>query len=231
MACVRCAQRVVSGAASLRDHAARCRRIYLTARDRWHKVRGPPKRWRRACPPTTMQRSDSFMTETPEISVGIIGTGFVARHFSFELERRPSWRLGKVLTRRPLDRCQDFPHQAALTNSLDALIEASDVVFECTGDAFYAARTIGRVLDAGKPVVTLNAEFHFDDRLAFRRARPAQRGRGRSAGLPCRSGRGCGRDRLHAAGLLQHEGVLEPQSERRRDALLGGARRTTRSRW
>ncbi len=34
------------------------------------------------------------------------------------------------------------------------------MVFECTGDAFYAARTIPRVLDAGKPVVTLNAEFH-----------------------------------------------------------------------
>ena len=65
-----------------------------------------------------------------------------------------------MLTRRPLDRCPDFPHPEALTNSLDALIEASDVVFECTGDAFYAARTIGRVLDAGKPVVTLNAEFH-----------------------------------------------------------------------
>lgn len=100
------------------------------------------------------------MTHPSEINVGIIGTGFVARHFTYELERRPGWRLGKVLTRRPLDRCPDFPHQAALTDSLDALIEASDVVFECTGDAFYAARTIGRVLDAGKPVVTLNAEFH-----------------------------------------------------------------------
>jgi hypothetical protein len=100
------------------------------------------------------------MTHPGQISVGIIGTGFVARHFTFELERRPNWRLGKVLTRRPLDRCQEFPDQAALTDSLDAVIEASDVVFECTGDAFYAARTIGRVLDAGKPVVTLNAEFH-----------------------------------------------------------------------
>jgi len=100
------------------------------------------------------------MTHPPEISVGIIGTGFVARHFTFELERRPSYRLARVLTRRPLDRCPDFPDQAALTDSLDALIEASDVVFECTGDAFYAARTIGRVLEAGKPVVTLNAEFH-----------------------------------------------------------------------
>jgi predicted homoserine dehydrogenase-like protein len=100
------------------------------------------------------------VTHPAHFRVGVIGTGFVARHFCYELERRPSCRLGKVLTRRPLDRCPDFPHQAALTDSLDALIEASDVVFECTGDALYAARTIGRVLDAGKPVVTLNAEFH-----------------------------------------------------------------------
>ena len=34
------------------------------------------------------------------------------------------------------------------------------MVFECTGDALYAAATMGRVLDAGRPVVTLNAEFH-----------------------------------------------------------------------
>jgi predicted homoserine dehydrogenase-like protein len=107
-----------------------------------------------------MQRSDGFMSSSAEIGVGIIGTGFVARHFTYELERRPAYRLASVLTRRPLDRCQAFPRQDALTDSLDALIAASDVVFECTGDAFYAATTIGRVLDAGKPVVTLNAEFH-----------------------------------------------------------------------
>ncbi len=102
----------------------------------------------------------SPMTSEPKINVGVIGTGFVARHFTYELERRPGYRLAKVLTRRPLDRCPDFPCEDALTDSLDALIEASDVVFECTGDAFYAARTIGGVLDAGRPVVTLNAEFH-----------------------------------------------------------------------
>ncbi len=100
------------------------------------------------------------MTKQAKINVGVIGSGFVARHFTFELERRAGYRLAKVLTRRPLDRCPEFPRADALTDSIDALIGASDVVFECTGDAFYAARTIPRVLDAGKPVVTLNAEFH-----------------------------------------------------------------------
>jgi predicted homoserine dehydrogenase-like protein len=100
------------------------------------------------------------MSTREQIKVGVIGTGFVARHFTFELGRRPRYRLAKVLTRRALDRCPEFPRQDALTDSLDALIEASDVVFECTGDALYAAETVGRVLDAGRPVVTLNSEFH-----------------------------------------------------------------------
>jgi len=65
-----------------------------------------------------------------------------------------------VLTRRPVDRCPEFPRPDALTSSIDALIEASDVVLECSGDALYAAETVGRVLDAGRPVVTLNSEFH-----------------------------------------------------------------------
>ena len=93
-------------------------------------------------------------------AIGIIGTGFVSRHFVHELARRPAYELGRVLTRRPLESCAEYPRQDALTTSLDELIEASDVVFECTGDVPYAAATVGPVLDAGKPVVTLNAEFH-----------------------------------------------------------------------
>jgi predicted homoserine dehydrogenase-like protein len=100
------------------------------------------------------------MRTREQIKVGVIGTGFVARHFAFELARRPRYRLARVLTRRPLDRCPEFPRPDALTDSIDALIESSDVVFECSGDALYAAATVGRVLDAGRPVVTLNAEFH-----------------------------------------------------------------------
>ena len=100
------------------------------------------------------------MKQEPRLRVGVIGTGFVSRHFVHELARRPDYELGKVLTRRPLESCGDYPRQDALTASLDELIEASDVVFECTGDVPYAASTVGPALDAGKPVVTLNAEFH-----------------------------------------------------------------------
>ena len=100
------------------------------------------------------------MKQESRLRIGVIGTGFVSRHFVHELARRPHYELGKVLTRRPLESCGEYPRQDALTTSLDALIEASDVVFECTGDVPYAASTVGPVLDAGKPVVTLNAEFH-----------------------------------------------------------------------
>ena len=100
------------------------------------------------------------MKQEPRLRIGVIGTGFVSRHFVHELARRPSYELGKVLTRRPLDSCGEYPRQDALTTSLDEMIEASDIVFECTGDVPYAASTVGPALDAEKPVVTLNAEFH-----------------------------------------------------------------------
>ena len=101
-----------------------------------------------------------MILDTPPLKVGIIGTGFIARYFIQELLRRPAYQLAKVLTRRPVDRCPDFPCPDMLVNALDAIIESSDVVFECTGDSFYAATTVGAILDAGIPVVTLNAEFH-----------------------------------------------------------------------
>ncbi len=100
------------------------------------------------------------MKEDSSIRVGVVGTGFVSRHFVHELQRRKGYELGKVLTRRPLDSCAEFPRQDALTHSLDQVLEDCDVVFECTGDVRHAATTVGPALAAGKPVVTLNAEFH-----------------------------------------------------------------------
>ncbi len=94
------------------------------------------------------------------LRIGVIGTGFIARHFVHELLHRSGYRLGKVLTRRPLDSCSEFPVREALTDSVDALVESADVIFECTGDVLWATETIGKVMAAGVPVVTLNPEFH-----------------------------------------------------------------------
>lgn len=98
--------------------------------------------------------------------IGVIGTGFVARHFVIELLRRSDWSLAGVLTRRPLDSVAGFP-EGALTASPEALIAASDIVLECTGDVAWATRLAPVVLAAGRPLVTLNPEFHVTTGAAF----------------------------------------------------------------
>jgi len=100
------------------------------------------------------------MFESRPVRIGVIGTGFVARHFCLELRHRAGYALAKVLTRRPIESCGDFPFKEHLTQSLDALIEASDLVFECTGDVLHATETVERAMAAGLPVMTLNPEFH-----------------------------------------------------------------------
>lgn len=100
------------------------------------------------------------MFDTPAVRIGVVGTGFVARHFCLELQHRKPYRLARVLTRRPLASTTEFPFQDALTNSLVELIDHSDIIFECTGDVLHATLTIEAALAAGKPVLTLNPEFH-----------------------------------------------------------------------
>ncbi len=92
--------------------------------------------------------------------IGVIGTGFVSRNLVAELDRRPEYQLSRVLTRRSIDTCLSFPGRDFLTNSLQELIDDSDLVVECSGDPFHVASLVGSILDAGIPVVTLNAEFH-----------------------------------------------------------------------
>lgn len=107
------------------------------------------------------------MSEHAPIRIGVVGTGFVAKNFVTELLRRaPGQRLGKILTRRPLDSVTGLPRDA-LTHDLDALIEHADLVFECSGDVAHTTRVVGRALEAGLPVATLNAEFHVTTGSAF----------------------------------------------------------------
>jgi predicted homoserine dehydrogenase-like protein len=94
------------------------------------------------------------------VSIGVIGTGFVASHFILELTRRPAWQLSRVLSRRAPAACMGFPTCERLTDSIDELITHSEVIVECTGDVLWATQTVGYALAAGRPVVTLNPEFH-----------------------------------------------------------------------
>lgn len=68
-------------------------------------------------------------------------------------------QISRVLTRRPLSTMTDFPLADVLTNSLDELIDNSDLIVECSGDVFHGTVVIERAFEAGLKVVTVNAEL------------------------------------------------------------------------
>ena len=76
--------------------------------------------------------------------IGVIGTGFVARHFVRELQRRADWTIAGVLTRRTLDRVEGFPY-GCLTQHLDDLLEAAELV----DNFLFAADQLDRVARLG----------------------------------------------------------------------------------
>jgi len=93
--------------------------------------------------------------------IGLSGTGFIARSFAHMVMRHaPDMRLEKVLTRRSPSALTDFPTHGSVTSSIDELIEHSDLVFECSGDVLHSTVVIERAMAAGRPVVTMNSEFH-----------------------------------------------------------------------
>jgi predicted homoserine dehydrogenase-like protein len=92
--------------------------------------------------------------------IGIIGTGFIGRGIGRLLKQHPEFTISGILTRTDISKRNDFPLNDVLTNSLDYLIENSDLIVECTGDAIHASDTIDKILKASIPVVTMNSEFH-----------------------------------------------------------------------
>ena len=97
------------------------------------------------------------------VRIGIVGSGFVARGIAPLLARRPGLALAAVLTRRP-DRALVARSLgvdvAQVVSEPEALIECSDLVIECSGDAVHATGVVAPVLEAALPVVTMDAELH-----------------------------------------------------------------------
>lgn len=92
--------------------------------------------------------------------VGVSGTGMISHCLVRLLMRHyPDMVVSRVLTRRRLDTLTSFPLSDALTNSIDDLLDNSDIVVECTGDVFFGTEVIERAFEAGLPVVTINAEL------------------------------------------------------------------------
>ncbi len=93
-------------------------------------------------------------------TVGIVGTGFIARGLLYALEYQHGLKPGPVLTRRRIEACEDFPRPDLLTNSLERLIANCDLIVECSGHPLHAAAVIDAALAAGIPVLTSDVEFH-----------------------------------------------------------------------
>lgn len=91
--------------------------------------------------------------------IGVSGTGFIATGLVHLLERSPDFLISKVLTRRPLGSVDSIA-PCYLTNSIDEMVDGSDIVFECSGDAIHATDVVLRATEVGKRVVTINSEFH-----------------------------------------------------------------------
>ncbi len=98
--------------------------------------------------------------EYPDIRVGVAGTGYVARHFISAFDGREGLRISGVLTRRLVDSLGDFPRLDLVTKNAAELAENADVVFECSCDPIHAATVVAAACEAGRPGVTMNAEFH-----------------------------------------------------------------------
>lgn len=90
--------------------------------------------------------------------VGVSGSGFVARALAAVLSRTPDFALSGVLTRRPVGLSEAHFPEGVLTNSRDALVEGADIVVECSGDTALAAEVLVAAGEAGRRLVTLNAE-------------------------------------------------------------------------
>ena len=94
----------------------------------------------------------------PVTRVGLSGSGFVARALYPVLQGCPDFEVGAVLTRRPVTLSTDAFPEEILTNSIDELVERSDIVFECSGDTEHATAVLLAAGEAGRHLVTMNAE-------------------------------------------------------------------------
>ena len=98
---------------------------------------------------------------TNSTQIGIVGTGFIAKGLTrLILAHHADLNVCAALTRRPIESINDFPAADVLTQSVEQLVDNSDLIVECSGDPIHATIVVEKALAAGKPVVTMGAEFH-----------------------------------------------------------------------
>lgn len=93
------------------------------------------------------------------VKIGVVGSGFIARGITSELERDSTLAPHRVLTRR--DRAVVASElkvsESLITNDVEDL-RLCDLVVACTGDPIYATGVLDFALREGKKVVTMDAE-------------------------------------------------------------------------
>jgi len=99
------------------------------------------------------------LKSTQKHKIGLVGTGFIATGFAHLASNSDDITVSKILTRRPIESISDLPREK-LTNSVNDLIDHTDIILECFGDAAYATEVILEATAANKKVVTVNSEFH-----------------------------------------------------------------------
>ncbi len=100
--------------------------------------------------------------------IGIVGTGFIAYGVARMLLKSFDMSISKILTRRKLDfnALPNLPEDL-YTQSIQELIDESDMIFECSGDAIHAAKVIYEVAKTDKKIITLDAEFQITSASYF----------------------------------------------------------------
>ncbi|TSB48476.1 NAD(P)-dependent oxidoreductase [Alkalicoccobacillus porphyridii] len=90
--------------------------------------------------------------------ISVVGTGFIARGLIQALRIAPDLEVNRVLTRRDKQSVYGIPYEQ-LTQSLEELLENTDILIECSGDVQHGTEIIMRAFEYDIPVITMNAEL------------------------------------------------------------------------
>lgn len=90
--------------------------------------------------------------------IGIVGSGFIAKGLFDLIISKNEFQILHVLTRSDIDK-RENEFNGLLTNSIEELIDNSDLVIECSGNIIYAAEVLEKVMQHNIPVITMNTEF------------------------------------------------------------------------
>ena len=91
-------------------------------------------------------------------TIGLSGTGFIARGIAQMIAHVPGYKLNAVLTRRVLAGLQGAFPAEIVTNSVDKLVASCQIIIECSGDSEQAARVLLAAGQAGRQAITINSE-------------------------------------------------------------------------